>query len=33
MTGGIQTFIKKSGRKPQRYAAVISVNASTDPEP
>jgi NTE family protein len=33
MTGGIQTFIKKSGRKPPRYAAVISVNASTDPEP
>jgi NTE family protein len=33
MSGGAQMFFKKAGRKPSRYAAVISVNASTDPEP
>ena len=33
VTGGAQTFFKKTDRKPPRYAAVISVNASTDPQP
>ena len=33
MSGGAQTFYKKAGRKPPRYAAIISVNASTEPEP
>ena len=33
MAGGAQAFYKRAGRKPPRYAAVISVNASTDPEP
>ena len=33
LAGGPQRFYAKTGRKPPRYAAVISVNASTDPEP
>ena len=33
MSGGVQTFYTKSGHKPPRYAVVVSVNASTDPEP
>jgi NTE family protein len=31
--GGPKGFFKKLGRKPPRYYALISVNASTDPEP
>ena len=33
LAGGVQMFLKKADRKPLRYAAIISVNASTDPEP
>ncbi len=31
--GGAQAFLKRQGRKPPRRLVVISVNASTDPEP
>jgi NTE family protein len=33
LSGGPQMLVKKAGRKLPRYNAVISVNASTDPEP
>jgi NTE family protein len=33
MSGGAKLFVEKLGRKPVRRLAVISVNASTDPEP
>jgi len=33
LSGGPQMFLKDAGRKPPRYTMVISVNASTDPEP
>ena len=33
LSGGPKMFLKKSDRKPPRYNMVISVNASTDPEP
>ena len=33
VTGGARETYKQLGRKPPRYAAVISVNASTDPDP
>jgi len=33
IAGGAQAVLKKMNRKPPRYLAIISVNASTDPEP
>lgn len=33
VTGGPATYYKEVGVKPPRYAVVIAVNASTDPEP
>ena len=33
LAGGVQSYYKAAGRKPPRYAALISVNASTDPDP
>jgi NTE family protein len=33
VAGGVNETYNKLGRKPPRYAIVISVNASTDPEP
>lgn len=33
VAGGAQSFLKKFGRKPPRRLVIISVNASTDPEP
>ena len=33
LAGGVESFVKKTGRKTPRYAAVISINASTRPEP
>lgn len=33
VAGGAKAFLKKLGRKPPRRLVVISVNASTDPEP
>ena len=33
LAGGPQQFYKKEGSEPPRYVAIISVNASTDPEP
>ena len=33
MSGGVGVFVEKLGRKPARRLVVISVNASTDPEP
>jgi NTE family protein len=33
ITGGVDAMYKVLGRKPPRYGIMISVNASTDPEP
>ncbi|MGB5834045.1 MAG: hypothetical protein WBG92_18955, partial [Thiohalocapsa sp.] len=33
VSGGIDTMVRKLGRKPVRHLVVVSVNASTDPEP
>jgi NTE family protein len=33
LAGGPQSFLKIAGREPPRYNVLISVNASTDPEP
>jgi NTE family protein len=33
VSGGIDTFVRKLDRKPARHLVVLSVNASTDPEP
>ena len=33
VSGGIDTLVRKLDRKPARHLVVISVNASTDPEP
>ena len=33
LTGGADRFLEKAGRLPPKHVAIISVNASTDPEP
>jgi NTE family protein len=33
MVGGIEAFLRKTNRRPPSHAVMISVNASTDPEP
>jgi len=33
LSGGAKMFFEQAGRKPPRYSVIISVDASTDPEP
>ncbi len=33
LAGGANQFLEKAGRRPPKHAVIISVNASTDPEP